>query len=73
MWSYALKRFAALVPTLLAISFVVFFMIHLAPGDPAQAVLGERATGCRSPRSAASTSSPMQRPRSPRWTCCAIG
>ena len=44
MWSYALKRFAALVPTLLAISFVVFFMIHLAPGDPAQAVLGERAT-----------------------------
>lgn len=44
MWSYALKRLLALVPTLLAISFVVFFMIHLAPGDPAQSILGERAT-----------------------------
>ena len=44
MWSYSLKRLLALVPTLLAISFVVFLMIHLVPGDPAQLILGERAT-----------------------------
>ena len=44
MWSYAFRRLLALVPTLLAISFIVFLMIHLVPGDPAQLILGERAT-----------------------------
>jgi len=41
---YIIKRLLLLVPTLLAISFFVFLMIHLVPGDPAQVMLGERAT-----------------------------
>ena len=33
-----------MVPTLLGISVLVFFMIHLIPGDPAEMMLGERAS-----------------------------
>ncbi|MBT3343944.1 MAG: ABC transporter permease [Gemmatimonadetes bacterium] len=43
MHSYVLRRLALLVPTLAGISVAVFLMIHLVPGDPAQAMLGERA------------------------------
>jgi peptide/nickel transport system permease protein len=39
------RRLLLVVPTLLAASVVVFMMIHLAPGDPAQAMLGPMATG----------------------------
>jgi peptide/nickel transport system permease protein len=39
------RRVLLIVPTLLAASVVVFMMIHLAPGDPAQAMLGPMATG----------------------------
>lgn len=34
MLNYALKRFLAMIPTLLGISLITFFMIKLAPGDP---------------------------------------
>ncbi len=44
MRSFILKRLALLIPTLLGISVVVFLMIHLVPGDPAQVMLGERAS-----------------------------
>ncbi len=44
MHRYILRRVLLLFPTLLAISFAVFLMIHLVPGDPAQVMLGERAT-----------------------------
>ena len=43
MYRFVLNRFISLVPTLLGISFVVFLMLYLVPGDPAQVILGERA------------------------------
>ena len=43
MYTYILKRLLLLVPTLVGISMLVFLMIHLVPGDPAQVMLGERA------------------------------
>jgi peptide/nickel transport system permease protein len=44
MLGYLIRRIALLVPTLLGISILVFLMIQLVPGDPAQIMLGERAT-----------------------------
>ncbi|MCZ6634878.1 MAG: ABC transporter permease [bacterium] len=41
---FILKRIALLFPTLLGISSLVFLMVHLVPGDPAQVMLGERAS-----------------------------
>ena len=43
MTGFVLRRLALLVPTLIGISLLVFLMIHLVPGDPAQIMLGERA------------------------------
>ncbi|MDD4428742.1 MAG: ABC transporter permease [Paludibacter sp.] len=39
MKKYILKRILCLIPILILISFVSFFMIHLSPGDPAQIYL----------------------------------
>jgi peptide/nickel transport system permease protein len=39
------RRLGLVVPTLLAASVVVFLMIHIAPGDAAQAMLGPMASG----------------------------
>ncbi|BDG60669.1 ABC transporter permease [Caldinitratiruptor microaerophilus] len=41
---YALRRLAALVPVLLGVTVLVFLIMHLAPGDPAQIILGPKAT-----------------------------
>jgi peptide/nickel transport system permease protein len=41
---YILKRLVSLVPVLLGISFIVFFLIRLIPGDPAATLLGSHAT-----------------------------
>jgi ABC-type dipeptide/oligopeptide/nickel transport system permease component len=41
---FILHRFLSLIPTLLGISVLVFFMIHMIPGDPAEMMLGERAS-----------------------------
>jgi len=43
MHLYILKRLALLVPTLIGISMLVFLMLYMVPGDPAQVMLGERA------------------------------
>ena len=43
MLGYILKRFALAIPTLIIVSLVVFFLIRLIPGDPAQVMLGEGA------------------------------
>jgi peptide/nickel transport system permease protein len=44
MRAFILKRLLLLLPTLLGIVALVFLMIHLIPGDPAQVMLGERAS-----------------------------
>ncbi len=44
MGQYAVKRFLTIVPVLIGVSLIVFSFIHLIPGDPAVAMLGERAT-----------------------------
>jgi peptide/nickel transport system permease protein len=41
---YALRRGLTILPVLLGVSVLVFSFIHLIPGDPAQTMLGERAT-----------------------------
>ncbi|UCD91224.1 MAG: ABC transporter permease, partial [Desulfobacterales bacterium] len=44
MLAYILRRILILIPTLLGISVIVFLMLRLTPGDPAELLLGERAT-----------------------------
>ena len=44
MFAYAIKRILQIIPVLLVISFLVFFMVHLMPGDPVQTMLGTEAT-----------------------------
>jgi peptide/nickel transport system permease protein len=41
---YTLRRLAMTVPVLLGVATLVFSLIHLVPGDPAQAMLGEAAS-----------------------------
>jgi peptide/nickel transport system permease protein/glutathione transport system permease protein len=41
---YILRRLAAAVPTLLAVLTLVFVIVRIVPGDPAIAILGDRAT-----------------------------
>lgn len=43
MLGYLLKRFTLAIPTLIIVSLLVFFLIRLIPGDPAQVMLGEGA------------------------------
>jgi len=43
MYKYVIKRFLLMIPTLIGISLVTFFVIHLAPGDPAE-LKAQRAT-----------------------------
>ena len=41
---YVLRRLLAAVPTLLAVLTLVFVIVRIVPGDPAIAILGDRAT-----------------------------
>jgi peptide/nickel transport system permease protein len=41
---YILRRLVSLIPVLLGISLIVFFLIRLIPGDPAATLLGTHAT-----------------------------
>ena len=40
MLAYAIRRILILIPTVLGMSIIVFFMLHLTPGDPAELLLG---------------------------------
>jgi peptide/nickel transport system permease protein len=42
--SAVLNRLIQIVPTFLLIAVVVFVLVHLLPGDPTSAILGDRAT-----------------------------
>ena len=44
MLAYFVRRILVLIPTLLGISIIVFLMLRITPGDPAELLLGERAT-----------------------------
>src|SRR3989440_2262759 len=44
MWRYLVRRLIAAIVVLVGVSFVVFLVLHLTPGDPAQVLLGPRAT-----------------------------
>ena len=44
MVSYLLKRIVSIIPILFGVSFLVFSMVYLIPGDPARMMLGQSAT-----------------------------
>ena len=44
MHTYLLQRLLSLIPVLFVVSLAIFLLIHLVPGDPAAAILGEEAS-----------------------------
>lgn len=44
MLKYILHRLVLLVPVILGVSFIIFFIVNLAPGDPAQTIAGLEAS-----------------------------
>src|SRR5882724_7591907 len=42
--SFVGRRLLQLVPVAVGVTIIVFFMIHLIPGDPARTILGIHAT-----------------------------
>lgn len=44
MGNYIVRRIIYLIPVLIGVSILAFLLIHLVPGDPAQIILGEKAT-----------------------------
>ena len=44
MFHFLLRRFLLTIPVLLGVATLVFSLIHLVPGDPVQAMLGESAS-----------------------------
>ncbi|AUW93661.1 ABC transporter permease [Sulfobacillus sp. hq2] len=47
MLKYILRRVLQAIPSLLGITVIGFFLVHIVPGGPAQAMLGPRATPLR--------------------------
>ena len=44
---YVVRRLLQLVPIAVGVTILVFFLIHLVPGDPARTILGNQATPAR--------------------------
>lgn len=44
MKKYLIQRLLAVIPVLFVVSLIIFSLVHLAPGDPAQAILGDQAS-----------------------------
>ncbi len=44
MHRYIVKRLIMLIPVLLGVSFIVFSIMYMTPGDPAQIILGQNAS-----------------------------
>ena len=43
MGRFLVRRFLLVIPTLLGVLVVAFLLLHVAPGDPIAAMVGERA------------------------------
>ncbi|GAB6110017.1 ABC transporter permease [Fusibacter bizertensis] len=43
MWKYIAKRFISLIPVIIGVTFIVFLIMNMAPGDPVKSILGEQA------------------------------
>jgi len=44
MIGFIIRRTLAVIPTILGITVIIFMMLAITPGDPAELLLGERAT-----------------------------
>jgi peptide/nickel transport system permease protein len=44
---YVVRRLLQMIPVVAGVTVLVFFMIHLVPGDPAATILGNQATPAR--------------------------
>lgn len=44
MTAYIVRRLFAMIPVLAIVGVIIFFLIHLTPGDPAAVILGPSAT-----------------------------
>jgi len=44
---YVVRRLLQAIPVALGVTILVFFLIHLVPGDPARTILGNQATPAR--------------------------
>lgn len=44
MTGFIIRRLLSVIPTLFGVTFIVFLMLAVTPGDPAELLLGERAT-----------------------------
>jgi len=44
MGTYLVRRLLLTVPVLLGVTFIIFAMVRMIPGDPAQVIAGEQAT-----------------------------
>ncbi len=44
MYKYMIKRLLMLIPVIIGVTFIVFFILNLSPGDPAAIILGDQAS-----------------------------
>ena len=44
MWKYIFRRFISLIPVIIGVTFIVFLIMNMAPGDPVKSILGEQAS-----------------------------
>ena len=47
MTAYILRRLLATIPVMVVVAIFVFFLLRLAPGDPAAIIAGEDATAAQ--------------------------
>ncbi|NLZ51721.1 MAG: ABC transporter permease, partial [Thermoanaerobacteraceae bacterium] len=44
MIRYILRRILMMIPVMLGVTLIVFTMMYITPGDPAEIILGDNAT-----------------------------
>lgn len=44
MKKFVLRRLLSMIPILFIVSVIIFYIVHLTPGDPARVILGEEAS-----------------------------